>query len=166
MAFVVNDAFCVVADVEARAQRGPYTTTSVPTQQQVIDAMAMRAAEVEGVLKRFGLPYTVPSHDRPFPTGAGATDEEDRLRALAIQANCIGAALDAVQMQDGAARAASKDLISSLLELYQAALETLMNYCQFVVESASATSSVNRSVPFTVPTKTPVPQVFGHDTEW
>ncbi len=163
-----TDAFCSQADVEAKAQRGVYDATTCPTSQQVLDFMAMRAGEVEGVLQRASLPYTVPSRGTPFPTyGAGpTTDQEERLIVLCQQANAYGAAADAVLAQDANARATSKDLIETLMAMYRASLEALEDYATQVIESATAAGTVNRTVPLTISAAVSTPLPMGYDTKW
>lgn len=167
MAYVANDAFCLQIDVEAKAQRGPYTSGTFPTAQQVLDAMAFCGSQIEGVLSRFGVPYTVPSRATPFPAyGTAGKNQEDRLRLLCQEANAFGAAVRAVQMQDASARQTDSELIKALSDLFVSSMEALEIYCEQTFQSAAASASVNAVAPIKIPTAVSRDEPFGYDTEW
>ena len=91
MAYTASDAFCAATDVEGLVGRGAFTSSTVPTAQQVLDWMARVAAEVESKLFESSLNYTVSTHGTPFP--ATPTDPKVFLaKVLAESANALGAA--------------------------------------------------------------------------
>ena len=89
MPFTEADAFCTEDDVEAKCGRSFNTTTSRPSEQQVIDFMGQRAAEVQAVLFANGYGYT------PATIPAG-TNQEKVVKQLASNANAWLAAGDAL----------------------------------------------------------------------
>jgi hypothetical protein len=94
VALTENDCFCLVDDVEALVGRGAFSVSTVPTEQQVIDTMARRAAALEVVLASIGVAKTVSTGSAPLlATGADA-----RLYRLCGQANAYLAAADAILM--------------------------------------------------------------------
>jgi len=70
MAFVEADSFCTEAGVVSRVQRGDYNATTIPTEDQVLDFMGLRAAQIQSALWNAGYLVTVPS-------GGNAIDNSD-----------------------------------------------------------------------------------------
>lgn len=160
MAYVENDSFCKQTDIEARLQRGTFTVSTKPTAQQVLDAMARRAAQVESALARAGQPYTVPSGANPFD--ATPTGLERRLKVMAEEANIVGACADALQMwispQQGTS---SEEQVVAYLRMYQASLEGLEKQARELgsaVTTTSATTATTRDADRE--------DLFDLDTKW
>ena len=89
-----QDAFCTIQDVEALVGRGSFGGATVPSSQQVLDAMGTRAAALEVAIASVGVAKTVPAGSAPLlETGSDA-----RLYRLCRQANAYYAAGDAILM--------------------------------------------------------------------
>jgi len=93
MAYTASDAYCAQASVEARVQRGAFGTTTIPTATQVLEFMAQRAAQIQGLLFAAGQLYTPSSGGNAFPSGS-ASDFQKALQRLAEAANAVLAAAD------------------------------------------------------------------------
>lgn len=89
--FTEADAFCSKLDVEKYVGRGVFGDSSVPSHQTVLNWMAMAAAEIEDVIAKGGVAYTVPSRGNPFPT-SNADAKVARLRSMCRAANIVATA--------------------------------------------------------------------------
>jgi hypothetical protein len=99
--FVANDSYTTQARVESLFQRGVFTTTSIPTAQQVLDFMALRGAEITAALAKTGYAITP-------PTIANTT--VSRLCDLANAMLAAGDALVAHDVKDDAVGELAKEL--------------------------------------------------------
>ena len=54
MAYVESDSYTTQSHVESLAKHGPFTASTEPSKQDVLDRMALDAGEVSAVLKRYG----------------------------------------------------------------------------------------------------------------
>lgn len=94
---VEGDSYTTVVNVEAWVQRGTFTATTKPSQDQVLVAMALRATEITALLNRQGLAASPPTGGAPLPT---TTDKDKALKNLCDLANALAAAGDAIFMHD------------------------------------------------------------------
>ncbi len=76
---VETDTFCTQSGVESRIQRGAFGGATVPTKNQMIDFMALRAAEIQAVLWNAGHEVTVPSGGNPIDNSDDAGKTVERL---------------------------------------------------------------------------------------
>jgi hypothetical protein len=95
--FVAADSFTTQAHVESRLGRGAFDGSSVPTQQQVLDFMALRSSRVRSVLVAAGLSFTVPNGGATIGT---STADALTLTNLCDDANALFAAGDAAAARD------------------------------------------------------------------
>lgn len=137
MAFVENDSFCLLTNVEGLVGRGTFSGSTIPTQQSVLDAMALRAAGLEVVLASIGVPKTVPSGSNALQT----TGSDARLFRLCQNANAYYAAADAIIMQQ------TRDTVSvpEKAKAYLAMAEDIVSTIQAAGKSDATGQDVNRS---------------------
>lgn len=137
MAYTANDCFCAITDVEGIVGRGTYSGTTTPTNQQVLDWMARRSAEVEARLASGGQNYTVSSRGTPFP--GSPTAIVARLKILAELATSHAAAADAILMHEMKPADGVPSAAATLLEAYEHDLEQIDLACkELTIESAAA----------------------------
>lgn len=122
MAFVEQDSFADVADVEALVQRGPFGPSTIPTTQQVTDFLAKRAGLLELLLASRGLSFTVPSGARPV-------DPKSPLGKTLSAMNAVAAAVDCVMAYEAGEAPVTSEKVKALLGVYaemEKALEPLL----------------------------------------
>jgi len=100
-AFVANDSYTTQARVESLCQRGAFDGSSKPSAQQVLDFMALRAAEITATIAKTGYAITPP---------APADTTLARLCDLANAMLAAGDAILAHEVKDGS----PEDLIREL----------------------------------------------------
>lgn len=155
--YTENDAFCTLADVKSLVQRGAFGASTIPTESQVLDFMAWRAAEIEAVLQANGYAKTIPGGGAPIGT---ASDEAIRIGRLARNLNARGAAADAIFSHEVRDRGDLPERSRALITEYQEGLGRLAA----LLQSGAAESQVSRSAAYTEST-TDVKE-FDMTTEW
>lgn len=157
MAYTANDAFCAITDVEALVGRGAYSVSTVPTNQQVLDWMARRAAQVEARLANGGQAYTVQSRGNAFPGSPSAV--VGRLKILCEVANAHGAAADAILMHEVKLPDGVPSAAEVLLKAYEDDLKQIDLLCVDLSRDASSAVSIS----YTTSTED---LEFGMDERW
>jgi len=138
-AYVANDAFCSVEDVEAVMQRGGRDTGSTPTASQTLDFAVWRAREIQSCLAPLYL-VTPPSGSNPLTTPT--SDNEYALEGMLRSANAIGAAVDGLMASDLSISAGENvgPIITEYIERY----EKLMGQLKiFALNSFASNVAVN-----------------------
>lgn len=97
MPFVEDDSYTTQTRVEAWVQRGTFTSTTKPSLQQVLDAMALRASEITSELNKNGVAASPPTGGAPLPN---TSDAQKALKNLCDLVNALMAAGDAIFMHD------------------------------------------------------------------
>jgi len=120
MAAAEADSYCAEADVIAVVQMGDYTTLTLPTQAQVLEFMAQRAAEI------YTWMVAVAGTSAPGPVNYATsidtgTDAGVALLALCKQTNSHGAASDALEAAGAGDRPARTERITELFNMFYAA---------------------------------------------
>ena len=135
MAFVEQDSFAAVADVEALVQRGSFMTDTVPTLQQVVDFLAKRAGILELLLASRGVSVTVPSGARPF-------DPKSPLGKTLTAMNACAAAVDAVMAYEAGEAPVTSEKVKALLGVYAEMEKALEPLLASLAETPAAGGSV------------------------
>lgn len=138
--YTENDTFTTVSGVEAYVQRGAYTASSIPTQQQVIDFAAHTAGCIELTMATAGLSYTVPNGASPIPATQPA------LNKIVTQMNAIGAAAQAVLAHEGGESPIASQKATDLLELYDKLELKLVGLLEDIAGDLGGTPGVASSV--------------------
>lgn len=133
-----TDSFCDITDVEAVVQRGAFSGSTYPTDQNVLDAMQMRSAHIEGVLRAAAQPYTVPSGANPFPASPNAF--ETTLKQLCRQAVAAGAGAHALLTSTQSDTGAIPDKVLYWEKQWDALVEQIDAVCKRAPEPALAMS--------------------------
>ncbi len=120
-ATVADNAYCTEADVVAWVQLGDYTTSTIPTEAQVLWFMESRAAELYGKLAEvMGSAAVGPAGSTNYSTEiVTTTDVGFALGRFLRMANAIGAAADALQAAGAGESPARSERVSELLALYE-----------------------------------------------
>lgn len=119
------DAFASVSDVQAEISQ-TFSTSTVPTTQNVTDFLALRASEVEALMAQHAYNYTVPSGDLPLSGDTSA--KGDRMNRLARSANILGASADALFAAEAANRGMESQRSRQKMEEYKALMEVIAEY--------------------------------------
>ena len=162
MAFDADDAFCAITDVESRVGRGSFGASTVPTNQQVLDFMAMRAQEIQAAILRGGATYTVANGSNAF--GSPTDTAVIALKLMCQDANALAAAADAINARDvrdnPEANTVAGDYFAQYLRLIGS--EDEMGQIEQHIKAEVLTS---RASVYIVPTTTDFPW-FDMDTQW
>ena len=159
-----TDAFCVEADVVAVVQLTPdYTTGTIPTEAEVLQFMKQRAAQVYSwMVEKVGASAPGPaSFSLSIDTG---TDIGSALESACRQANCVGAAADALEASGASSQPArterinelfadffaAKDIIQALVEVYAgASFSTATHISDGSITEPTIVSRERPALPFT-----------------
>ena len=163
MAFTANDTFCAITDVESRVGRGAFhASATVPTIQQTLDFMAMRAQEIQAAILRGGASYTVPSGSNAF--GSPTDTAVLALKLMCQNANALAAAADAINARDVRdnpdANTVAGDLFAQYLRLIGSEEEAGQ-----IEQHIKEEINTGRSAVYAVTTDSVWP-TFDSDTKW
>ncbi len=120
-----NDAYAAESDVASYAQMGDYTSSTKPTETQVVAFLADRASEVYGKLATImGSSVTgPPSYDTVIDE---STDAGKALGRAARKANALGAAIDAILAAGAGDSPGGSQRVADLVALFDMSI-TAMN---------------------------------------
>jgi hypothetical protein len=130
------DSFTTVSGVIAYVQRGPATTTSIPTYAETLDFMAMRGALVEAVMATNGVVYTVPNGINPIPAS------QRTLSYLTKNLNSVLAAIDVVAASEAGEAPSTSDKVKSLIEIAGSLEKNLSDYVKKYLADSAGTTAV------------------------
>jgi hypothetical protein len=131
-----NDSFTTVSGVISYVQRGPATTTSIPTYAETLEFMALRGALVEAVMATNGVVYTVPNGTSPIPAS------ERTLTYLTKQLNSVLAAVDVVAASEAGEAPSSSDKVKNLMAIAETLEANLTQYLQKYLADTAGTPAV------------------------
>lgn len=119
MAAVENDSYCAEADVIAIAQYlTDFTGATVPTETQLLEMMARRAAELYAILADV-MGTAAPGPASYSTTLDTTTDAGKALQHVLKQYNAIGAAFDALQAAGATETPARSERLAELYAMWQ-----------------------------------------------
>ena len=128
MAYTASDSFTVIGRVESYAGYGALSASTVPTSQEALDFMALRAGTIEQIMLAKGVTYTV-------PTGTNPITATSSLGKMADQINAVWAAIDVISAHEvGHAPAQSQKVID-----LQAIISELLEQFDKVLDSSAST---------------------------
>lgn len=163
-----TNAYCTEADVVAFAQMGDYTTTTTPTEAQVLGFMQMRAAQVYSTLARYM------GADTPGPSAYSTTIDTSTDAGLALSlatrlANALGAAMDAVEAAGAGEAPSQSTRVQELGTAFEGALSSLrwlaLSYVGWANRSSTHISTGEMSTRTTSSTATEA-FVYDEETSW
>lgn len=164
-----TDSYCAETDVVARAQYlSDFTTTTVPTQAQLLDFQAQRAAELYTILR------DVLGTGAPGPASYGttidtSTDAGTALQFVLISFNAIGAAFDALQAAGAGEEPSRTERAAELWAMWETRdaeiRKAALMYQGYATRSATH-ESVGEITPATVVSREEDGLVFKGNTEW
>lgn len=161
------DAYCTEADVVAWAQMGDYTTTTTPTEAQVLLFMQSRAAELYSILSR------IMGSSTPGPSSFDVdldetTDKGKGLGRLLRMANAIGAAMDAVEASGAGQGPARSERVSELGTMYSSLVRSLLDAARNYLGNATRSQTHISGGEMTRRTVTAVAEslAFDESTKW
>jgi len=155
-----DKAYCTEAQVAAItgiSVSGNYSTTTKPTEAQVLEFMENRAAEVYARLYQFMGTAT------PGPSGYSVTIDTGSDPGLAMDfatrnANAIGAAIDALEAAGIGESPSRSERIIDLAALYEQALDRLRDAAIAYIGTANRSETHVSNGDVTVPSATAVDQ--------
>jgi hypothetical protein len=130
--YTESDAFCSLADVQAKVQRGSFSGTSAPTSGQILDFMAWRAVELEAVIAQEGYAKTVATGGSPL----GTTGNDRVLGKLLRNANATIAAADAIMAFDVRDVALPSGVVNGYMMAYESLVKDCRAYVNRVISPA------------------------------
>lgn len=164
------DSYCVIADVEARAQVGAYSTTTKPTLAQVNVFLEQRAGEIYNALAK------VMGATTPGPSGYAllidqTTDKGKALADMLSLTNAVGTAADALDAAGAGESPAGSVRVEELRKEHERLLTDLLPAAAISYQGGSSqfaathisTGQSRRFIPAVVRDER---MVFDRDTEW
>lgn len=120
----VDDAYCSMADVIAFAQAGTYSSSTVPTESEVLGFMAKRASRVYSALAKV-MGASAPGPANYATTIDTTTDKGKALSQACRFANAVGAAMDALEAAGANQAPAKSERVAELGVLWMGCIADL-----------------------------------------
>ncbi len=162
-----DNSYCTEAHV-TQITRSPYTTTTVPTEAEMLIFTENRSAEVYNRLVKFmGASATGPSG---YATSIDtSTDAGLAMDFVTRQAAAIGAAIDCLDAAGAGESPGRSERIIDLTALHEIAMERLEDAAIAYIGKAARSETHISSGDVTVPTRVVVEQqgiIFNSETEF